>query len=502
MPDLGQYKAAAEIEAGMRVAVYRSERILTPVQEQVLLGMLLGDGYLSVHPSDTSALVQWSHAAKDSVYCDWLSDMIGDLSSDTFTRTTSGYGTPMVRRCTRSDYAILRQFSSLVKDGVRRVPKWVASSLTPLALAVWYMDDGSLTHAEGQEDRASFATCRYNKEDCDVLVMALLRLGIKSQTKEYDYNRIVLDADNAERLFLLVAPYIIPVMQRKLPERYRGGPGWSPPSEDQYKPVLVPVTVTSVDPCKVSSQRYNIETETSNYFVNRTLTHNSNSRVGMVSGKWMAGSHGRRRRRPFGFLVAGEVDTRWMKFKRWVAFKADMTKMFLIKLIPWRWLKKLLRLHRTVTDGSDLYWHPLTLEPVANLIRETGKHCGSVTLYGEIYGPGIQGLAYGVEQGSYGYRAFDMKIDGKYLPWDDFHGRCTQYGVEHVPVLYRGPRSNVNLAEVSEGQTVLMGSNPHMREGVVVKPLVERTDPRVGRVVAKYVSDTYLLSKTKDFKEE
>ena len=33
----------------------------------------------------------------------------------------------------------------------------------------------------------------------------------------------------------------------------------------------------------------------------------------------------------------------------------------------------------------------------------------------------------------------------------------------------------------------------HIREGVVVKPLVERNDPKLGRVILKYVGDTYLF---------
>jgi hypothetical protein len=35
----------------------------------------------------------------------------------------------------------------------------------------------------------------------------------------------------------------------------------------------------------------------------------------------------------------------------------------------------------------------------------------------------------------------------------------------------------------------------HIREGVVVKPTIERTDPKIGRVVLKYLNDDYLLQK-------
>jgi len=45
------------------------------------------------------------------------------------------------------------------------------------------------------------------------------------------------------------------------------------------------------------------------------------------------------------------------------------------------------------------------------------------------------------------------------------------------------------------------GYAKHLREGVVVKPLIERHDLKIGRAIAKYVSDDYLLAKHSDFAE-
>ena len=42
------------------------------------------------------------------------------------------------------------------------------------------------------------------------------------------------------------------------------------------------------------------------------------------------------------------------------------------------------------------------------------------------------------------------------------------------------------------GYVVVLLSADHIREGVVVRPSVERYNPKVGRVVMKYVSDDYL----------
>jgi len=224
--------------------------------------------------------------------------------------------------------------------------------------------------------------------------------------------------------------------------------------------------------------------------------HGTNSRVGLVNGEWVAGSHNVRRVRPFGFLIAGERDTVWKRLGRKLAVWVNWLHGKIVGALPWRRMRRWLRWRPLVTDGRDLYWSPLFDEKIVGLLRELASLYGRVALYGEIYGPDIQPLTYGVPKGETRHVAFDIKVDGRYLDWPEFREWCTKHEIPHVPVLYEGVRHLVNFAAMSEGQSVLGGD--HMREGVVVKPVKERNDPRLGRVVLKYVSDTYLL----DGKEE
>jgi len=178
--------------------------------------------------------------------------------------------------------------------------------------------------------------------------------------------------------------------------------------------------------------------------------HGSNSRVGIINGQFMAGSHAMRRKEP--------------------------------------------------TDYSrNLYWYPLSLEPVRAYLERAAELHRQVIFYGEIYGPGVQSLQYGVK--GLGYRVFDIYVDGHYLDWDSLLTVCHLNGIETVPELARIPYSLETVKAYSEGKTMLMEQNAHMREGVVVKPLQERTDPKVGRVVLKYVGDTYLFGEKSDYQE-
>lgn len=141
---------------------------------------------------------------------------------------------------------------------------------------------------------------------------------------------------------------------------------------------------------------------------------------------------------------------------------------------------------------QNLYWYPFTVQGVTPLLEFLmAQNHRQAVLYGEIYGKGIQSFTYNMN--TIGFRVFDLMINGQYVNYDTMVALCQQYGVEMVPLVYRGPFSLAKIKDLSEGQS-LVGGN-HGREGVVVKPVIERQDPIVGRVILKYISDVYLFGK-------
>jgi RNA ligase (TIGR02306 family) len=183
--------------------------------------------------------------------------------------------------------------------------------------------------------------------------------------------------------------------------------------------------------------------------------HGTNSRVGKIEGELMAGSHGLRRKKPETVEEGG----------------------------------------RFATDNNGLYWYPLSLEPVIKLLNSLGYSHDQVILYGEIYSDKIQKeYHYDTKAGEIGYRVFDILIDGKYLDYEDFKRLTDDYGIPTVPVLYIGKYDKEKIKVLASSQEFLADGD-HIREGVVVKPVKEMTDKRIGRVIFKYISDEYLLSK-------
>jgi RNA ligase (TIGR02306 family) len=183
--------------------------------------------------------------------------------------------------------------------------------------------------------------------------------------------------------------------------------------------------------------------------------HGTNSRVGIIEGEFMAGSHKLCRKRPADDNFA-----------------------------------------------ANLYWYPLSLPPVRTMLEGLGAHYRQVILFGEIYGSKVQSLDYG-HKGTLGYRVFDVFTDGKYRSWQEVASICDTYSVETVPVVAKVLFNIDKVKNYSEGNTLLMEDNAHIREGLVVRPFYEeRQDPKIGRCILKYVSDQYLFGKQTDYTDQ
>jgi len=172
--------------------------------------------------------------------------------------------------------------------------------------------------------------------------------------------------------------------------------------------------------------------------------HGTNSRVGYIGGSVMAGSHKTNRKE---FDAAG---------------------------------------------NRSLYWRPWT-PATQKLLIALGDH--DVVVFGELYGPGIQDMDYGIVPGEVGYQVFDITIDGQYMNWDVLQAVCVVCGIATVPLLYSGPFSKTILDACTDGPTTLgsVRSKFKGREGVVVTPLQEtHSDILGGRLILKNKSVDYL----------
>jgi RNA ligase (TIGR02306 family) len=148
-------------------------------------------------------------------------------------------------------------------------------------------------------------------------------------------------------------------------------------------------------------------------------------------------------------------------------------------------------------EGVEHTWHALArdsgvLAALPGLARELGGP-QSVTVRGEIIGPGVQGNHYRLPARR--LVAFEIEADGSPVDAPTFFSLCERFGLAHAPVLARGETLRTwlggrTVAQASDGPSALDPRVP--REGVVVRPLREVRDATFGRVILKQRSPAYL----------
>ena len=275
------WREAGELVAGDRVLQAIDER-LSDFQWQVLLGGLMGDSALSPTKSGHSARLRWGHGEKQVEYGDWKASLFANLG---VSRSTNAKGAVFHDVQPLGELAELRR--AMYIGGRKVLSDEYLKQLTPLSLAIWYMDDGSFTNRSKElQERTKDGSGR-----SDICVQAFdptsqrrlqryladtwdleARLQVRGRRQQA---YLTFPKDETAKLHALVAPFIHSSMQYKLLPRYRGRFAVEPLFVEPRK-ALMPLPVKEISVLPGAQHRFDIEVEGNhNYFVDGVMVHNS-----------------------------------------------------------------------------------------------------------------------------------------------------------------------------------------------------------------------------------
>lgn len=133
---------------GNTLAEYKKSLVLTPLQQEILIGSILGDGNLRVIKRDAHFTVSQGEAQKEYVF--WKYQMFHEWVLTPPTRETRRYYKDSKRvltswRWSTVGHPVLTGFHKLFYPFDKKsIPQSIDTLLcSPRTLAVWYMDDGS-----------------------------------------------------------------------------------------------------------------------------------------------------------------------------------------------------------------------------------------------------------------------------------------------------------------------------------------------------------------------
>jgi len=126
----------------------------------------------------------------------------------------------------------------------------------------------------------------------------------------------------------------------------------------------------------------------------------------------------------------------------------------------------------------------------------------SITVYGEAYGPGIQGNYYKIPDIQ--VRLFDIKVGYDFVDYPTFVGLVHMFwridykfnNLITAPVLFVGQLiewlEDRTIVEASSGPSAI--NSDVLREGVVIRPFIEQRHPEIGRLIIKQRDPVYLVN--------
>ncbi len=279
----GGWREAGELKVGDHVLEALPVR-LSDFQWEVLLGGLMGDGAVSPTKSGLGGRFRFGHGAKQAAYSDWKASLFANIGTS---RSVTPTGAVYHDLPPLPELAELRQ--AVYLEGRKVLSEDYLKRLTPLSLAVWYMDDGGFTlrskgvqeRTRGGSGRSEFCVEALEPTSRERLVRHLADTwGIQAKLVVRGAKQLTfLQLPTAEtaKFHALVAPFVHPSMEYKLLPRYRGRFGVDPVfSEPRIELMAMPVVAISVKPKDRSTHRFDIEVEgTHNYLVDGVVVHNS-----------------------------------------------------------------------------------------------------------------------------------------------------------------------------------------------------------------------------------
>lgn len=190
-----------------------------------LRGSVLGDGSIDVLRSG-SLRYRFTQSSKHGKYFDVVKSILADLyCCDRVGK--SGYGGKDILTVTSRVCDSFKDiFSSLFVDGKKRITREYLDSLTPLSIAVWYMDDGSLIHRYGKEKSVMLSTHAYSKEENLIIIDYFkdvydihFKLGYDKRCDKYFI--FMSKKEDRYKFLSLVSDYIIDLFQYKLGDNFK-----------------------------------------------------------------------------------------------------------------------------------------------------------------------------------------------------------------------------------------------------------------------------------------
>lgn len=191
--------------------------------KQVLLGSLLGDGYLRKFRKSVNAHYKEVHSIKQKEYVKWKNNFLRFFNTRIHEysvfdkRTNKVYSSVLL--WSKVGPILTKCYELMYSNGQKSIHPKILKEIGQFGLAVWYMDDGYYHYGDY---RCGFSTDAYSYLDHKILKKWLkekfsieTQIHARKKSKGYSYT-LNIPKLQTNKFLNLIKPYIHPSMQYKL----------------------------------------------------------------------------------------------------------------------------------------------------------------------------------------------------------------------------------------------------------------------------------------------
>lgn len=181
----------------------------------IVFGSLLGDGCLEINKGYQNARFSFRHSAKQKDYFFWKARKTSIFSSNKSiwiqdeTNKDNSFGKIKLRFQSKALPELTKIWNVTHINNQKTINnKWL-DMITPLSLATWWLDDGSLV---GNSRKGVFCTDSFSQKEIKLLKDFLdNKLGINAKTCIVNKSAIRLNiysTNDLKKFFKIIAPYV------------------------------------------------------------------------------------------------------------------------------------------------------------------------------------------------------------------------------------------------------------------------------------------------------
>lgn len=208
------------------------ELSLSDREKSIILGSLLGDGSLKIHKGYANARFSFRHSIAQKEYFMWKAHELAAISSDkcVFLQKADGWAKMEKLRFQSRALSTLTELYRLTHEQHRfAISRSWLNQLTPLSLAIWWCDDGSIISngrkgvicTDGFDEKSVRFLARY----MEVVWKVKVHAGPITRQRDNEhilYWRLWLSTGELKKFLRIIIPYIpVPSMIYKFVLLYK-----------------------------------------------------------------------------------------------------------------------------------------------------------------------------------------------------------------------------------------------------------------------------------------